>query len=106
MVDNKEIKAHRIILYSISPYFQTIFEGGFKEKNIIQLKEINSSTLETLLDLIYGNTVELTDWREVLELYNLMKYFMIPWKRNGHIVVNKYDRTEFYSRGGDDSMFF
>lgn len=58
-----EIKAHRVILSSISDYFCAMFTNNLAEsfKNEIEINDIDGESLKILVDYIYTGKIELND---------------------------------------------
>jgi len=55
-----EVKAHKFVIAMGSPVFATQFYGKFKEpKDRIAMKDTTKEAFETMIEYIYGNTV---DW--------------------------------------------
>ncbi len=58
----QEFACHRAVLASASTYFHAMLGGGFIEKNRtrIELNEVNSDCLKSVLDFIYSGSVVVT----------------------------------------------
>merc|ERR1719186_1381258 len=70
--DNKQIKAHKVILSSSSPVFEKILLGNPHQHPLIYLKGVKYSGLQALIKFIYlGQTevdrIELQDFMNVAE---------------------------------------
>ncbi len=61
-VEGKVLSAHRAVLAAVSPYFKTLFTGGFKEnsQDVVELKELSYDGLSKVVDCCYSTTLELT----------------------------------------------
>merc|ERR1712129_188796 len=59
--DLKEFKAHRIILISSSPFFETVFKSLSSPNPLLYLKGINSGILSKLLIFIYEGEVNIPE---------------------------------------------
>jgi len=72
MVENVEIKAHRVILTARSSYFKALLLSGMKETSSpkITIKEINSASFEILLRFLYSGSSEYILDDNVVELLN------------------------------------
>lgn len=81
---NIEIKAHRVILSSISDYFYAMFTNNLAEsfKSEIEINEIDGNALKTLVEYIYTGNIDLNDSNvfsilnaaNFLQLDNVVKY--------------------------------
>ncbi|XP_055849261.1 kelch-like protein 4 [Episyrphus balteatus] len=60
--DHVNIHAHSVVLCALSEYFLQIFRGTKRtsKDNIVELKEINASTLKLVIDFMYSGTIELS----------------------------------------------
>ena len=59
--DNKQLKAHKVILSSSSPFFKKIFKNNAHKDTLIYLRGINYNELETVLRFIYLGQAELEE---------------------------------------------
>ena len=57
---------HRVLLAAASPYFQAMFQNEMIEANSggIELREIKSDVLKTVLEFLYKNKIDLKDFKE------------------------------------------
>lgn len=61
---HENIKAHKLVLASSSPYFKALLAGSFRETNLcesITIDNINHLTLETIINYIYTSEVIITE---------------------------------------------
>ena len=60
---NTEIRAHRVVLASSSPYFFAMFTGELSEsrQEVVTLREIDSQALELLVEFVYTSEIEVTE---------------------------------------------
>ncbi|XP_055849018.1 kelch-like protein 28 [Episyrphus balteatus] len=60
--DLVNIHAHSVVLCALSEYFLQIFRRTERtsKDNIVELKEINASTLKVVIDFMYSGTIELS----------------------------------------------
>ncbi len=61
--ENKTISAHKLLLAAVSPYFKTLFTGGFREEkqSVITLKEVEFESLKTTIDFLYSQHLDITN---------------------------------------------
>ena len=61
-VGQKKIRAHKLVLAASSPYFMSMFRGGFHESNqsevTIGRDVVDEEAMETLIDFCYTNNIE------------------------------------------------
>jgi len=60
--DGKIINGHKVVLASASEYFHDMFTN-FEEKNqdLVVIKQLDSSTLQLLIDFIYSEEIVVTE---------------------------------------------
>ena len=70
-VDNKEIRAHRIILAAVSPYFRAMFLGKLVEsnQNRVVLHDFDASAIESIVQYAYTGVVEIDEFNVQSILY-------------------------------------
>lgn len=77
VVEEKECHAHRAILASTSPVFQSMFTNGMKESNPlsypqkVELPEVSYDSCKNLLQFLYSGEVLLNNGESSLELLQL-----------------------------------
>ena len=59
--DGKQIEAHRIILASASPFFETIFRKDTHPHPLIYIKGLNSAEVEQVLHFMYFGEVSIAE---------------------------------------------
>lgn len=62
-VNNKELKAHRVVLAACSQYFESMFVGEFAEPpgEPVVIEEVSEDALVALVDFAYTSHLKLTD---------------------------------------------
>ncbi|AGC02349.1 BTB/POZ domain-containing protein [Acanthamoeba polyphaga moumouvirus] len=78
--DVVHMNVHKCILYSRSPYFRKILDGGFREQNEdnITLWVENANFTKIIIESFYGKPLPLFDgWKEKLMLYFMQQYFQV-----------------------------
>ncbi|XP_070556315.1 kelch-like protein 7 [Ptychodera flava] len=62
MVDGKAIASHRVVLAACSAFFHAMFTSKYTEAENakVELKEVDSGTVETLVNFAYTGDIELT----------------------------------------------
>lgn len=59
--DGKIILGHKVVLASASPYFYAMFTSfADKNKGLVVIRQIDSSTLQLLVDFIYSGKIMVT----------------------------------------------
>ena len=60
---NREIRAHRAVLASASPYFYAMFTGDLSEsrQEVVTLKEVDPTALELLIEYCYTAEVPVNE---------------------------------------------
>lgn len=63
LVNDTELKAHRVVLASCSQYFESMFIGEFAEPvdEPIVIEEVSDDTLQTMVDFAYTSRIKLTE---------------------------------------------
>lgn len=83
-VNEKEIRAHRVVLAACSPYFRAMLTSGFVESNMgtISLQDCEENGVEMVLDFIYSCKLKLNE-SNVESVLRAAALFQI------HLVVQK-----------------
>ncbi|XP_048401476.1 kelch repeat and BTB domain-containing protein 4 [Stegostoma tigrinum] len=81
-VEGKEFQLHRLVLSAQSCFFRSMFTSNLKEahNDVIELKDVNASVFQLLVDYIYRGTVklrveDLQETYEVADMYQLTSLF-------------------------------
>merc|ERR1712142_539821 len=74
--DEKEIKAHKNILSSVSPFFKKILTRNPHPNPLLYLKSIQSEILKSILSFVYVGSVEIAEC-DVAEFFNTAKDLQI-----------------------------
>ena len=79
-IKDKQFHAHRAVLAAISPYFESMFSGGFKEQTeaSINLDEtpVSAENLKVLLDAVYTGTLRITT-DNVMDVHGSADFFQM-----------------------------
>ena len=59
--DGKQIKAHKVILSSSSPFFRTILLQNMHQHPLLYLKGINHAELSLIIKFVYLGQVEVSE---------------------------------------------
>lgn len=74
---DREIPTHRAILAAVSSYFQAMFTHELMESNqdIVEIRDMNSDILSSLVDFAYSGEIELTvdNVQEILSASSLLQ---------------------------------
>lgn len=82
-VDEREIRAHRIVLAACSPYFEAMFIGEFAEpENIpVVIEEVDEASLVALVEFSYTSRINITQMN-VYSLFEAAELLQFPGVRN------------------------
>ncbi|CAH1240396.1 KBTBD8 [Branchiostoma lanceolatum] len=76
-VEGRTFACHRLVLVASSPYFASMFTGGFSEakQQTVSLKEIDANCMEEILKYAYSGTVQVnrTNARELYLASDLLQ---------------------------------
>ncbi len=78
-ISGKNIPAHKLVLVAVSDYFRTALTGQFKESGqaTYTLNDVDPQVFERFIDFLYGEALPIMDWRLILEIFRLMKFFQV-----------------------------
>ena len=82
------INVHRLVLTAASAYFDTLLSGRFGDNT--QVLDVTDTARETFLryiDFIYGQPIEIGNWRDVFNLFYYIKYTATEWPNQDTDVV-------------------
>ena len=70
-VENKEMRAHRVILAAVSPYFRAMFLGKLAESNQyrVVLNDFDAAAIESIVQYAYTGLVEIDEFNVQSILY-------------------------------------
>ena len=77
--DDVSIKAHKMILAAVSPVFNGMFYGNFKEgkSDEVKLHEEDSSIMKLFIDFIYSGNLKLENLDDMLQLMKVVDYYQV-----------------------------
>ncbi|EFP08786.1 hypothetical protein CRE_19794 [Caenorhabditis remanei] len=83
VVDGKKLHVNKTLLSYHSNYFNTLFNGEFKEKSMteIAIEDVNFYIFATLLSLLQHNPIEITRWNSA-NLLKLADRFLLPYPKS------------------------
>ena len=78
--EDKQIRAHVLLLLSASPVFKNMLKGDWKEseRRVVELKEFDWSVVYALISLIYSSPVEISE-DKLVELYKAGHMYDVPF---------------------------
>ncbi|CAH1781616.1 unnamed protein product [Owenia fusiformis] len=106
VVDNQDYPCHRNILAISSPFFMAMFTNDLAEKqqDKIKLKDLDSKTMELILDYIYTGTVNLCE-ETVPNLLSAANLFQLLSLRDGcatfmtkHVTISNCIGVYFFAK--------
>lgn len=74
-VEVLKIRAHKLLLASVSPYFKSMFTRWTRDE--YQINGVDPNIFKLLIDSIYGIDILTNDWYILLNILILVKYFCI-----------------------------
>ena len=79
VAEGNELKAHRVVLASCSPYFASMFTGNLVEsqKDVIELKNVSYLSLEKIVTFCYTSSLEMSS-ENVFELLTAADMLQFP----------------------------
>ena len=99
--DGKVIKAHKMILAAVSPVFNGMFYGNFKEAKLdeVNLQKENITIMKLFIDFVYHGDCELESLDDVLPLMKVVDYFQInklPFHlKCGQVILTELDSSNY-----------
>ena len=95
------IKAHKMILAAVSPVFNGMFYGNFKEGKLdeVNLQEENSKIMKLFIDFVYNGDCQLDNLDDVLPLMKIVDYYQInkiPFHlKCGKVILAELDSSNY-----------
>ncbi|XP_050670132.1 BTB/POZ domain-containing protein 6 isoform X1 [Leptidea sinapis] len=77
IVNDKEFKAHKLILGISSPVFEAMFYGPLSASHKVVITDINPCTFQLLLNYIYTDKVDVTSIEEAYDLLYAAKKYLL-----------------------------
>ena len=99
--DGGIIKAHKMILAAVSPVFNGMFYGNFKEGKLdeVNLQEDNGKIMKLLIDFVYNGDCKLENLDDVLPLMKVVDYYQInkvPFHlKCGKVILAELDSSNY-----------
>ena len=99
--DGEIIKAHKMILAAVSPVFNGMFYGNFKEGKLdeVDLQEENSNVMKLFIDFIYNGDCQLDNLDDVLPLMKIVDYYQtnkVPFHlKCGKVILAELDSSNY-----------
>ena len=96
-----EVKAHRLILAAVSPVFEKMLYGNFKEgkSNEVNMPKDCCKTMQQLIDIIYKGGCEiknLDDTIPLIEVFNRFQINKAPMQRAcGEAILSQLDSSNY-----------
>lgn len=72
-----EIKGHKLILETVSPVFEKMFNGSFAEKETALIRGISPNLFQKMIGVIYMQEVKVSSLYEAVELCNVAEMYEI-----------------------------
>lgn len=101
--DDISFKAHKVILAAVSPVFNGMLFGNFKEgkSDEVKLEEENGNIMKLFIDFIYNGNSNLEDLDDMLPLMKVVDYYQVNkvpfYLMCGKVVLNKLDSSNYLS---------
>ncbi|KAJ5070986.1 e3 ubiquitin-protein ligase trim33-like [Anaeramoeba ignava] len=90
-----EIKVHKSILSSRSPFFNVLLKEKKKETNSISLKQFNKKEMESILSYIYYGNISFENQENLFQLLEISIYFKLNLLKE--IIQKKISNSINYS---------
>ena len=82
------INVHRLVLTAASSYFDTLLSGRFSDNTqVVDVTDTDSETFLRYIDFIYGQPLEVGNWRDAFNLFYYIKYTATEWPNQDNDVV-------------------
>ena len=101
--DDVSFKAHKVILAAVSPVFNGMLFGNFKEgkSDEVKLEEENGNIMKLFIDFIYNGNCKLEDLDDMLPLMKVVDYYQVnkvPFHLMcGKVILDKLDSSNYLS---------
>ncbi len=78
-VGPRQIPAHRAILAASSNYFEGLFTSSMREArtDTLVMTDVDPQVFEQFIRSLYGESIDITNWRLALEIYRLSLYYAV-----------------------------
>ena len=101
--DGVNFKAHKVILAAVSPVFNGMLFGNFKEgkSDEVNLEEENGDIMKLFIDFVYNGNCKLDSLDDVLPLMKVIDYYQVnkvPFHiMCGNVILDKLDSSNYLS---------
>ena len=84
--DQARLKAHRVVLCAVSPFFNNALNSDMKEKKegVIRLEETTKAVMEEVLEYMYTGHVDINDFSTRHQFDRVISIEMFEHLRNYH----------------------
>ena len=87
-VGNKIIEVHRLVLMAASAYFEGRLSGLYNDDmTTITINTADADIFRLYIDFIYGQPLEINDWRTAFKLFDYIKFTLTAWPNKDNDVV-------------------
>lgn len=85
VADGSEFIAHKVVLASASDYFKAQFLRF--PRDVLIADGVGAKTFQRYLAFVYGQSINITDWREAFDLFDYLNFTQTNWPEQHYDVV-------------------